>query len=184
MKHKPTLNIQPDPLNDPDAPVRVAIVTSRYNAWITDKLREGALEALARLTDGHGEALTVTVSGALELPFMVDELAKSTAQGTPLDAIVALGCIIQGDTTHDQHLSNAIFPQLVRTSCESGIPVGVGVLTVHTPEQAEARAGGTLGNKGAEAMEAALDAIAHASAIRAMDEYELADDDAAHGEEE
>lgn len=131
---------------------RAAIVVSRYNGWITDALREGAIEALERAAGEQAEATVVEVAGSLELPTMAAELAVTGRYGV----VVVLGCVIRGETSHDEIINHAIFQQLTKTSAETGVPFGIGVLTVNSPEQAEARAGGKLGNKGAEAMEAAL----------------------------
>lgn len=148
---------------------RAAIVVSRYNGWITEKLREGAIEALEREAGDVGEAVVVEVSGSLELPTMAAELAVTGRYGV----VVVLGCVIRGETSHDEIINHAIFQQLTKTSAETGVPFGIGVLTVNSPEQAESRAGGKLGNKGAEAMEAALRSaglIASLRAVHASDE--------------
>src|SRR5204863_331842 len=81
--------------------------------------------------------------------------------------VVALGCIIKGQTSHDVHLAQAVTSGLMDIVLRTGVPVGLGVLTVDTPAQARARAGGQKGNKGAEAMAAVLDAIAEINAVRA-----------------
>lgn len=88
-----------------------------------------------------------------------------------VDALVALGCIITGETTHDQYIAHAVSDGLMRLSVSYGTPVALGVLTCQTLEQARQRAGGSRGNKGAEAMTAALDA---ASTIHAIREASLA----------
>jgi 6,7-dimethyl-8-ribityllumazine synthase len=145
---------------------RAAIVVSRYNAWITDSLRDGALEALHRVAGERGEATVVEVAGALELPTISAELAVTGRYGV----VVVLGCVIRGDTSHDEIINHSIFQQLVRTSAETGVPFGIGVLTVNDAEQAEARAGGKLGNKGAEAMEAALHSAGVIASLRVLHE--------------
>ena len=81
------------------------------------------------------------------------------------DAVVALGCIIKGETSHDLHLATAVTTALLATARETGVPVGLGVLTVDTEEQAKARAGGLKGNKGVEAMAAALDTAGSIAAL-------------------
>lgn len=150
---------------NPDGPVpkkvRIAIVVARYNQWITDALVAGALETLAdRAPDAKVDV--VGVPGAFE----IIAAAGAAAQSESYDAIVALGCIIKGETSHDQHLASAVTTGLARISAGElsigeprAIPVGLGVLTVDSAEQAEARAGGVHGNKGAEAMGAALDMV-------------------------
>lgn len=141
---------------------RVGVVVSRYNGWVTDQLEAGALEALERVSGGAGEAVVAGVSGSLELPCVAAEMVASGA----FDAVVALGCVIRGETAHDRHISDAIIGSLTEVSAAGGVPVGVGVLTVNDAEQAEARAGGAHGNKGAEAMEAALASAAALGRLR------------------
>ncbi|MFG0294050.1 MAG: 6,7-dimethyl-8-ribityllumazine synthase [Phycisphaerales bacterium JB050] len=143
---------------------RAAIVVSQYNSWITEKLRDGALEVLAREAGELGQATVVEVAGALELPTMAAELAVTGHYGV----VVVLGCVIRGETSHDEVINHAIFQQLTKTSAETGVPFGVGVLTVNSPDQAEARAGGKLGNKGAEAMEAALRSAGLIASLRLL----------------
>jgi len=145
-----------------DGPVptglRIAIVVSRYNQWITDALVAGAMEtAQKRAPDARIDVIGVPGS------FEVVAAAGAAAQSAAYDAIVALGCIIKGETSHDHHLASAVTTELARISAGGPgtrvIPVGLGVLTVDSADQAEARAGGVHGNKGAEAMGAALDMV-------------------------
>ncbi len=140
----------------------VAIVVSAYNRWVTERLEAGAVEALERLTGGAGRAAVVEVSGSLEIPTVAAEAAMSGA----FDAVVTLGCVIKGETEHDRFIAQAIIESLTETSVASGVPIGIGVLTVNNADQAEARAGGALGNKGAEAMEAALASAGALGALR------------------
>jgi 6,7-dimethyl-8-ribityllumazine synthase len=81
--------------------------------------------------------------------------------------VVALGCIIRGETTHDQHLARSVTDSLMRIAIDHRVPVGLGVLTVNNAKQARDRAGGKFGNKGEEAMNAALDTLAVVRAVRA-----------------
>lgn len=150
---------------------RAAIVVSQYNGWITDRLRDGALEALQREAGDVGEATVVEVSGSLELPTLAAELAVTGRYGV----VVVLGCVIRGETSHDEIINHAIFQQLTKTSAETGVPFGIGVLTVNSAEQAEARAGGKLGNKGAEAMEAALRSAGLIASLRTLHASEETD---------
>lgn len=140
--------------SEPAGPLAVALVVSRYNAWVTDHLRDGAVDALRRLEPGSS-AVVAPVAGSLELPAVAAEAAMSG----DYDAVVALGCVIRGETEHDRFISQAIIASLTQAGVASGVPVGVGVLTVNDPEQARDRAGGKLGNKGAEAMEAAITSV-------------------------
>lgn len=141
--------------------VRIAIVVARYNQWITDALLTGAIEvASQRAPDARIDVMGVP--GAFEIV----GAAGAAAQSDAYDAIVALGCIIKGETSHDHHLASAVTTGLARISAGElaigeprAIALGLGVLTVDSAEQAEARAGGVHGNKGSEAMGAALDMV-------------------------
>lgn len=134
---------------------RVLIAVSRYNASVTDAMLEGAIEAY---TDrfGAGESLEIVgVPGAFELT----AAARAGAVCGRFDGVVALGCIIRGETPHDQYIASAVAEGLTAVSVSTGMPVAFGVLTVNNAAQARARAGGKKGNKGREAMEALLDTI-------------------------
>ncbi len=133
----------------------VAVVVSRYNQWITDRLLQGAVETFERLAP-RGRVTVIPVPGSMELPVA----AKVAAASGDFDAVVCIGCIIRGETEHDRHLASAVAQTLTQMSVEEELPVTFGVLTVENAEQAEARAGGPHGNKGAEAMEAALRLVA------------------------
>lgn len=148
---------RPIPTPDPDAKgVHAAIAVSRYNAWITDALLEGARAEFGRLGGDPEHLIVLPAPGAWELPSI---LAAALRTGR-FDCAVALGCIIRGETSHDRHIADAVAQSLMTLSIQSASPVAFGILTVQTPEQAEARAGGAKGNKGAEAMRAALDTLA------------------------
>ncbi len=132
---------------------RIAVVVSRYNATVTDRLLEGALAEAKRR---GGFVVDVWhAPGSFEIPTLADQ-ALGTGHYT---GVVTLGCIIRGETTHDQHIASAVAQGVVQVSLKHGRPVTLGVLTVNTPEQAAERAGGKHGNKGADAMGALLDAI-------------------------
>lgn len=139
----------------------IAVVVSRYNASITDRLLEGAVTEYIRRA-GHSTALTIVhAPGAFELP----ALARAAAFSGKFAAVVCLGCVVKGDTRHDEYLCNAVAAGLIQITVTSGVPCAFGVLTVNTPEQAEERAGGSKGNKGQEAMAAALDTIESLAAL-------------------
>ncbi|GJQ28473.1 MAG: 6,7-dimethyl-8-ribityllumazine synthase [Phycisphaerae bacterium] len=141
----------------------MAIVVSRYNASITTRLLAGAVEVLRASPAGMRERFVVIdAPGAFELPV----LAHVAAASGRFDGVLALGCIIKGQTIHDRVIADAIAHGLIQVSLAHAVPCAFGVLTVNTPAQAAARAGGRLGNKGAEAMEALLMTIAAAQAIR------------------
>ncbi|MBX3406185.1 MAG: 6,7-dimethyl-8-ribityllumazine synthase [Phycisphaeraceae bacterium] len=143
-------------------PPRVAVVVSRYNESVTDALLEGAAEAYADRCGDGSSVFFVPAPGAFEITVIAAELAACGRY----DAIVALGCIIKGETTHDQHLAAAVTHALTTISAVNRTPVGLGVLTVNNAKQARERAGGKFGNKGSEAMHAALDTLAVLRAIR------------------
>lgn len=132
---------------------RYAIVASRWNPRITDVLVEGARTAL--LANGVDEARidVVRVPGAWEIPLAAAAIA--TAGGTA--AIVALGCVVRGDTRHYEQVADGCSEALMRVQLDFRLPVANGVLAVEAYADAEARAGGAMGNKGEEAALAALE---------------------------
>lgn len=133
----------------------IAIVVSRFNDLITDRLLAGAIDTLCR----HGatdEQLTVVhVPGSFEIPLVADQLAQSGR----FAAVVCLGAVIQGQTTHHEYINQQVAAGLAQASLGGGIPVTFGVLTCQTMEQALDRAGGKAGNKGNEAALAAIEMI-------------------------
>lgn len=131
----------------------IAVVVSRYNPSITAALLDGARQECARR--GAGEPEEIQVPGSFELVAGCMRAALSGRFG----GVVALGCLIKGDTIHDRVIADAVASGLVQVTLLTGIPVGFGLLTVDTPRQARARAGGAKGNKGAEATAAVLDTI-------------------------
>ncbi len=133
----------------------LAIVVSRYNESITGNLLAGALDTLRR-RDVPDEQIDVAyVPGAWELPIVAAELAAS---GRYL-AVICLGAVIRGETTHDQHINRAVSSSLAEISLDTGVPVLFGLLTCETVEQAIHRSGGNVGNKGSECADAALEMI-------------------------
>ncbi|MHC5022654.1 MAG: 6,7-dimethyl-8-ribityllumazine synthase [Planctomycetota bacterium] len=132
--------------------VRVGLAVSRYHGEIAAALRAGAVETFRR-AGGRDDGLTIVeVPGSFELTAACAALA---GRGD-LDAAVAIGCVISGETTHDQYICQAVAHGLTQITLRTGLPVAFGVLTCQTIEQARARAGGDAGNKGAEAMAAAI----------------------------
>lgn len=131
---------------------RVAVVVSRYNELITRRLLSGARDALreAGIPDSHVEEFWVP--GAFELAVAAEEAAVSGRFG----AIVALGCVIRGETPHFEYVAGETTRGLGNVALAHRIAVGFGVLTTENQSQAEARAGGAAGNKGHEAAAAAL----------------------------
>ena len=131
--------------------LRLAIVATRWHAKITDNLLARALEAAAKA--GVLEPTVVRVAGAVELPVVVQALARDH------DAVVALGVVIRGGTPHFEYVCDAVTAGLTRVALDESTPVGNGVLTCDTEEQALARAGfpDSVEDKGVEATSAALD---------------------------
>lgn len=141
--------IQPQPHH------RYGIVVSSYHEEITRKLLDGAVGTLERHGLPSDNIHVAWVPGAFELPVVADHMAKSGK----LAAVIALGAVVQGDTDHHDYINHAVAVGLSTTSRETGIPVLFGVLTCRTMEQAQARAGGSVGNKGAEAAVAAMETV-------------------------
>ena len=127
--------------------LRVGIVVSRWNEFITKALLEGAMDALRRQGADNSAVTVASVPGSFEIPVV----AQAMAQSGKYDAIVALGCIIRGQTTHYDHIANAVTSGIVSVTMATGIPVSFGVVTTESIEQAIERAGSKAGNKGAEA---------------------------------
>ena len=133
--------------------LKIGIVVSRFNDVITEKLLQGAVGTL-KSHDVSEENITVTwVPGAFELPLLATKLALSGQ----FDAVITLGCVIRGATTHYDYVCNEAAKGVAKASEKSGIPVIFGVLTTETIEQAVERSGCKAGNKGADAAMAAIE---------------------------
>lgn len=132
--------------------LRIGLVVSDYHSSITHPLRDGAAAAFREAGGRDGDLLVVPAPGAFELT----AICRALVHRGDLHAVVALGCIMTGETTHDQHIATAVAHGLTSITVETGIPVCFGVLTCQTMDQARARAGGDVGNKGVEAMAAAI----------------------------
>ncbi|GAB3378878.1 6,7-dimethyl-8-ribityllumazine synthase [Lysobacter fragariae] len=126
---------------------RFAIIASRWNPRITDSLVAGARRTFAEHGVGEDAVDVIRVPGAWELPLVAARLAQRGGHA----AIVALGCVVRGDTRHYEQVADGCSDGLMRVALDSGIPVANGVLAVDRFEDAQARAGGTHGNKGEEA---------------------------------
>jgi 6,7-dimethyl-8-ribityllumazine synthase len=134
--------------------VKVSVVVSRFNGFITDRLLEGALDALKRHGVEEKGITVVRVPGAFEIP-----LGVRRAAGLKVDAVIALGALIRGGTPHFDYLSAEVIKGVAQVMLETGIPVSFGVLTTDSVEQAIERAGTKAGNKGAEAAQSALEMV-------------------------
>ena len=134
---------------------RFAIVVSRYNEHITSKLLAGAVETL-RAAGVADDSIDVSwVPGAWEIPLIAHKMAHSGNYA----AVLCLGAVIRGETTHDEHINRQVSLSLGQLALEAELPVLFGVLTCNTVEQAIHRAGGNVGNKGQECAEAALEMV-------------------------
>lgn len=151
--------------------LRVGVIAARFNADIVDALLEGALRTLAEHDVRGDDVVLVRVAGAWELP----QIAQAMADSGEIDAIVALGCIIRGETSHYDVIVNESARALMDLSLKAGIAVANGVLAVENIEQAIARCGGEHGNKGSEA---ALAALETAGLIRSLlpETFDLGDE--------
>ncbi|MGI9013475.1 MAG: 6,7-dimethyl-8-ribityllumazine synthase [Phycisphaerales bacterium] len=140
------------PHHESAAALRIAVAVSSYHSPVTLALLDGARAAFSEAGGAEEDLIVMQAPGAFELPVICAALLARD----DVDAVVALGCILAGETTHDQVLGNAVATSLINLSTAWRKPVGLGLLTCQTIEQAQARAGGPLGNKGAEAMQAAI----------------------------
>ena len=139
--------------------LRIAVVVARFNSLITDKLKDGALEALAK---AHTKTIRVfTVPGAYELPLA----AKVLARTGHWDGIVTLGAVIRGGTPHFDYVAGECARGLQQVMLDTLVPVAFGVLTTDNLDQAEARAGGELGNKGYDAAMTVIEMIRFAQTV-------------------
>jgi len=134
---------------------RFAIVVSKYNVNITENLKKGAVETLLRAGVGDQQMEIFWVPGAWEISFMADRLARRGAYS----AIICLGAVIRGETTHDQHINRQVSLSLGQISIQHQVPVQFGLLTCNSMEQAIHRSGGNVGNKGEECAQAALEMV-------------------------
>jgi len=138
--------------------LRFGIVVSRFNSFITERLLAAALDALQRAGVGDKDVDVIHVPGAFELPLA----AKKLATTTKYDALIAIGCVLRGETTHYDYVCSETARGLQLAQMDAGVPVIFGVLTCDTLEQAIDRAGLKGGNKGFEAGLAAIE-MAHLS---------------------
>ena len=137
------------------AELRVGIVVSRWNSGITNELEAGARRALIACGLREDMIETVEVPGAFEIPLALHRLASTKRY----HGLIAVGCVIKGDTTHFEHVSDAAMRGIYDVMMERQIPIGCAVLTTYTVEQAEARSGRDEENKGSEAALATVEMI-------------------------
>ncbi len=143
----PSLNNLPD-----GSSFKIGIVTSQWNADITQELLKGARETLLAAGVKESNIEMMSVPGSFELPWGARQMMKADKK----DAVICLGCVIQGETRHDEYIAIAVANGIMQLGIVSGIPVIFGVLTTNTLEQAQDRIGGQHGHKGMEAAATAL----------------------------
>lgn len=133
--------------------LRIAVVVSRYNDFVTDRLRAGAVEALTVCGVADEDVTVLDVPGSFEIPMA----ARRAAETGRFDAIVCLGCLIRGETAHFEYIAAAASQGLINASGATGVPMTFGILTTDSAEQALARAGSGPTNKGWESAVAAVE---------------------------
>ncbi|PWT86087.1 MAG: 6,7-dimethyl-8-ribityllumazine synthase [Blastocatellia bacterium] len=135
---------------------RFAVIVSKYNDFVTDRLQEGALAALAAAGVEAKDITVVRVPGAFEIPIAAQHAARSGGY----DAVVCLGCVVRGETPHFEYIASAVSHGLTAGAAASGVPMTFGVLTTNSIEEAIERAGEGPSNKGWEAATAAIEMVA------------------------
>lgn len=132
--------------------MRFALVTATWNSHITHALRDGAIEVLRGAGVADDDIVTFDVPGAIELTYTASQLIETSQ----FDAVIVFGCVIRGGTPHFDYVCQSVTQGVTMLNADCDTPVIFGVLTVDTEQDAIDRAGGRLGNKGAEAAEAAI----------------------------
>jgi len=135
------------------AGLKFAILVSRFNSLISDRLLAGALDALSRTGADPGNVEIIKVPGSWELPVVARELVQQKRH----DAVICLSAVIHGDTPHNEYIAAEAAKGLAQAAMESGVPIAFGVLTCDTLEQAIDRAGAKSGNKGFDAAMSAIE---------------------------
>ena len=143
--------------------IRVAIVVARFNEFITSKLLGGAVDALVRHGVPDEDISVAWVPGAFEIPLIAGKLAESGKY----DAVIALGAVIRGSTSHYDLVCNEAAKGIAQVQMKTGVPVLFGVITTENIEQAIERAGSKAGNKGSECAESAIEMVNLIRAIEA-----------------
>ena len=138
------------------AGLRVAIVVSKYNDFVTDRLLSGALAALAKAAVSTGDVTVIKVPGAFEIPLAAHQAAATGG----FDAVVCLGCLIRGATAHFEYIASAVSHGITSAAAATRVPMSFGVLTTNSVEEAIERAGDGPANKGWEAAMAAVEMAA------------------------
>ncbi|MEZ4294270.1 MAG: 6,7-dimethyl-8-ribityllumazine synthase [Polyangiaceae bacterium] len=147
------------------AGAKIAIVASRFNHFIVDRLVEGALDAIARHGGEQAQVTVLRVPGSWEIPPVVARLARG-AGASGVSAVIALGAVIRGSTPHFDYVAAEVTKGIAHVQLDTGIPVTFGVLTTDTIEQAIERAGTKAGNKGWEAAVSAIEMLSLGDAMK------------------
>jgi len=135
--------------------LRFGIVVSRFNEFVTKDMLEGALNELRRFGVSDTAIKVIWVPGAYEIPFACQTLCQTNE----LDALITIGCIIRGETSHYEHIAQSVCDGIQKVTLEQTIPIGFGVITVENMAQAVDRAGGKQGNKGRDAARSAVEMV-------------------------
>ena len=135
--------------------IKVGIIVARFNEFITSKLLSGALDTLTRHEINEENIQVAWVPGTFEIPLIASKMAESGKY----DAVICLGAVIRGSTSHYDYVCNEVSKGIASVSLKSGIPVMFGVLTTENIEQAIERAGSKAGNKGSECAEGAIEMV-------------------------
>ncbi len=151
--------------------LRIGIVVSRFNEWITKAMLDGALNELRRLGVSDADIQVVWVPGAYEIPLAAQTLCESKK----IHALVAIGCIVRGETSHYEQLAQSLSNGILKVALEQKMPIGFGVLTVENMAQAIDRAGGKHGNKGRDAAKSAVEMVQVAVALKNNKEIDFKD---------
>jgi len=141
---------------------RIAIVVAEFNDFITKRLLDGAVVFLKKAGVKESQIKTIWVPGALEVPFF----CKAVKKNLNCDGVIALACVLRGETYHYECVSHEITRGVSQAALESGVPIATGILTLDNLEQAIDRAGLKSGNKGAQAAQALLEMMSLISALR------------------
>ncbi len=154
------IQIQPDASD-----LTLGIAVSKYHGWSTEKLLQGAQDRFKRLGGDPNLGLVVApAAGAWELP----AVCQALAQNPTIEGVIAIGVVIQGETSHFEYICQGVTQGLTELSNKTGIPIGFGVLTCQNTEEVEARSGGAVGNKGAEALQAVVESALTIRAIESL----------------
>jgi 6,7-dimethyl-8-ribityllumazine synthase len=142
--------------------MKFAVIVGRFNSFVTERLLEGALDAIRRHGGNTDDVDVLRVPGSWEMPVVAAELARQKRH----DAIVCLGAVVRGDTPHFDYVAGNAASGLAQVAAQHGVVVAFGVLTTNTLEQAIDRAGGKSGNKGSDAAVTAIEMVSLLRTVR------------------